>query len=88
MCLATMDAARPTSTFRGCVAQEPSVTVPGKDRHAGCLEAVTRLLDSRIFAKPPVRSRGELCQKLDVGVYCQAGPAASQTGSPGLSFPS
>lgn len=65
-----MDAAHPTSTFCGCVAQDLLVSVPGRDWHAGYLEVVTRLLDSRISAKQPVRSRGELRQKLDVGVYC------------------
>lgn len=38
--------------------------------HAGYLEAVTNLLESRIFAKQAVRSRGELCQKLNVRVHC------------------
>lgn len=66
----TMDAAHHTSTFRGCVAQDLSVTVPGKDWHAGYLEAVTRLLDSRVSAKQPVRRRGELCQNLDIRVCC------------------
>lgn len=65
-----MDAACPTSTFHGRVAQDLSVTVPGKDGHAGYLEAVTNLLESRIFAKQAVRSRGELCQKLNVRVHC------------------
>lgn len=34
------------------------------------MEAVTNLLESRIFAKQAVRSRGELCQKLNVRVHC------------------
>lgn len=65
-----MDAAHAPLHLSSCVAQDLSVTVPAKDQHAGYLEVVTRLLDSRIFAKQPVRSRGELCQKLDVGAYC------------------